>query len=142
MWLLDPTQTTIAGFVKGDTIDLGSFIETGFTYHANTHVLTISGGSGASVSLTFVGTYTQSSFSFASDGNGGTLLTDPPAKQVASALASVSASPELVGLPPGRHHRRPRRPRRFRPTRWPTPPPAWPTPSTSLQSPSWTPGHC
>ncbi len=101
LWLLDPTQTTIAGFVKGDTIDLGSFIETGFTYHANTHVLTISGGSGASVSLTFVGTYTQSSFSFASDGNGGTLLTDPPAKQVASALASVSASPELVGLPPG-----------------------------------------
>jgi len=86
---------TVSGFVKGDTIDLRGFVETGDTYNAATGVLTVTGSGGATVALTFLGTYTLASFKFGTDSSGGTLLTDPP-PSVAKALAAVALSPELI----------------------------------------------
>ena len=67
----------------GINYDSAAFSE---TYNASTGILTVTDGSN-SASLTFVNF--DQTFSFASDGHGGTLITDPPATGSSSASASI-----------------------------------------------------
>jgi hypothetical protein len=89
----------VSGFVLGDTIDLHDFVETGDSYNVSTGVLTMTGkvgGGTGSVALTFLGSYTQGNFTFASDNAGGTLLLDPPT--IGAAVASVASNADLTSM--------------------------------------------
>jgi T5SS/PEP-CTERM-associated repeat protein len=65
--------TTISGFAQRDLIDLAGVTTQSLSYSGQT--LTVHETNGASVALTFAGTYSLSSFSFRSDGHGGTSIT-------------------------------------------------------------------
>ncbi len=64
---------TIAGFVKGDTIDLLKTVVTSDTFSGGT--LICRNGGVTVATLKFSGSYTTSSFHHASDGHAGTLIT-------------------------------------------------------------------
>ncbi len=64
---------TIDGFGGSDRIDLLKAPETSFSYAGG--VLTVKNGNRTEASLHFGGSYTQSDFSLASDGHGGTFIT-------------------------------------------------------------------
>jgi T5SS/PEP-CTERM-associated repeat protein len=64
---------TIAGFNKGDTIDLSKVVGISLTYSGD--VLTVHESGGAVLALKFSGAYTQSSFGMTSDGHSGTFIT-------------------------------------------------------------------
>ena len=73
----------ISGFASGDLIgltDINFGAGTSFAYKSNAAhdggTLTVTDGV-STAKLTFVGTYTQSNFSIANDGSGGTLISDP-----------------------------------------------------------------
>jgi hypothetical protein len=66
---------TISGFVATDTIDLLGTLATGISFSSATHILTVSAASGTIASLLFGGSYTTASFSFGTDGHGGTKIT-------------------------------------------------------------------
>jgi trimeric autotransporter adhesin len=89
---------TISGFTLGDDIDLRGL---GFTSGAinlswtpltsgadASGTLTVSSGAAVVETLTLLGQYSQGSFSATSDGNGGTLITDPPAPSSATPLVA------------------------------------------------------
>ena len=88
-------QGKISTFQGNDQIDLGNFIVSGITYVDNAEnntggTLKIFGifngnGIGTEVDITFVdGEKTTANFKFTSDGNGGTLINDPPASTTTS----------------------------------------------------------
>jgi autotransporter passenger strand-loop-strand repeat protein len=65
----------IAGFGKGDTIDVGGFAYPGTTVAYSSGTLTVSGG-GSQVQFTLTGgSYHTSNFTPSNDGSGGTLIT-------------------------------------------------------------------
>jgi hypothetical protein len=68
---------SIAGSAGSDTTYLFSTAANGFTYAPGTSggVLTLTEGTGTVATLNFAGNYTSSSFSLASDGHSGTLIT-------------------------------------------------------------------
>jgi hypothetical protein len=75
----------ISGFALGDLMDLTDInfgADTSLTYKINVAhtggTLTVTDGADTA-KLTLVGSYTQSSFSIANDGSGGTLISDPSA---------------------------------------------------------------
>jgi hypothetical protein len=77
------TGNTISGFGGHDQIDLG-YIEFGanttLAYTANnsnTGTLTVDDGNGDITNIVLIGQYTAASFALASDGHGGTVITDP-----------------------------------------------------------------
>ena len=102
--LADPLQFTanISGFQgntsQSDSIDLLGVTGTTAAYSNNTLTLTAAGVTKAQ--LHFVGSYTLASFKFASDGNGGTIITDPPlhhpklAAAVAADLTGIANMPQ------------------------------------------------
>jgi hypothetical protein len=63
---------TVEGFAGADAIDLLGSAVIGLAYNATTDILTASGSGGTIATLHFSGSYTTSSFAFASDGHGGT----------------------------------------------------------------------
>jgi hypothetical protein len=63
---------TIAGFVKGDVIDLVNTSATSITWTSPN--LVVKDGTTTEAMLRFSGSFTQSSFTFASDGHGGTFI--------------------------------------------------------------------
>jgi hypothetical protein len=73
-------KVSITGFTLGDTIDLAdiNFVGTGPTLTFSKGLLTVSDGTHVA-KLNMVGNFTLASFHAASDGSGGTLITDPPA---------------------------------------------------------------
>jgi serralysin len=90
------TPSTFTGSIAGftgdgtlsgsDHIDLtnlafSSLVQADSTYDTSTQLLNVSNGSTTDV-LQFIGSYTQANFKFASDGNGGTIVYDPPAANV------------------------------------------------------------
>ena len=84
---------TLAG---SDHIDLtnlafSSAVQADSTYNASTDTLSISNGTTVDL-LSFVGNYVQANFQFASDGNGGTVVFDPPvtSNQAATAAAGTT----------------------------------------------------
>lgn len=87
----------IAGFAGdgtlsgSDQIDLTNFNSDGFRecYNPETHTLFVTDGIHCA-SLNFLGNYVQDNFSFTSDGNGGTIIYDPP----------VSGNGTVVGAAP------------------------------------------
>ncbi len=94
----------IKNFGKPDRIDLrGIPFKAGVTTESfvqtttKSGTLTVSGG-GHSVHLTLLGAYTTSSFKLATDGKGGTLVTDPP---VAGGGASQTTFADIA--PAGPH---------------------------------------
>jgi hypothetical protein len=88
---LDQSQSfagTIANFGGQDQIDLGDIAfsaNTTLGYSVNSGntggILTVSDGTDTA-NITMIGQYTAVSFATASDGNGGTMITDPPATPV------------------------------------------------------------
>jgi large repetitive protein len=93
---------TAADVSHSDAIDLeginyssASFSE---TYNAATGVLTVTDGS-RSASLTFENF--GGTFSFASDGHGGTLITDPPATSTAPSVSIAAAGEDTFVFHPG-----------------------------------------
>ena len=93
---------TAADVSHSDAIDLGginyssaSFSE---TYNAATGVLTVTDGS-HSARLTFENV--GGTFSFASDGNGGTLITDPPATRPDPSVSIGAAGEDTFVFHPG-----------------------------------------
>ena len=66
-------SSVIAGFGKGDTIDLVGVHETAASFAAG--VLTVKNGNAGSVALSFTGNYALKNFVFASDYHGGTNVT-------------------------------------------------------------------
>jgi hypothetical protein len=81
----------ISGFAKANTfdqIDLADIDPATATKSSfSAGVLTIKDGSGHTAQLHFSGAYTLSSFTLNPDGDGGTLLTDPPVAPHAPAAA-------------------------------------------------------
>ena len=82
---LSPDVVTVAGFGGNDKIDFadiayGSHTTVGFREAANHAygVLTVTNGT-ESANLLLIGQYASASFVAASDGHGGSLITDPPA---------------------------------------------------------------
>ncbi|MDR3468784.1 MAG: hypothetical protein P4M07_22880, partial [Xanthobacteraceae bacterium] len=112
--LLDHAQNfhgTVSGFsgdgtlAGSDHIDLANinYHSTHFSEHFNsaTDVLTVSDGS-HSATLQFVGAYVAANFSFTSDGNGGTIVYDPPVTSTTgSGQASVIATNDVFVFAPG-----------------------------------------
>ena len=49
--------------------------------------------------LHFIGSYTLASFKFASDGNGGTIITDPPLHHPKIAAAAAADLTGIAGMP-------------------------------------------
>jgi autotransporter-associated beta strand protein len=96
---------TVAGFGGNDQIDLGDIgfgANATLGYAANSSntggVLSISDGT-HTANITLLGQYTASSFAMASDGNGGTLITDAPmaaAIVAGTSLDIAAASNETV----------------------------------------------
>ncbi len=84
-----PEQNGVVGFGGQDHIDIGNLVYDPITTNANftenaagtAGTLTVSNNGGASASLLLFGDYTTANFALASDGHGGTLVTDPPAPQ-------------------------------------------------------------
>jgi hypothetical protein len=70
---------TVAGFLAGSSIDVTdvAFVAGKNFYDPQTGNLNLSDGVHAA-SIQLLGQYTPSQFTFASDGHGGTLITDPP----------------------------------------------------------------
>jgi hypothetical protein len=73
-------KLSITGFTLGDTIDLAdiNFSGSGPSLAFSKGILTVSDGTHVA-KLQMIGSYTLASFHAASDGSGGTLITDPPA---------------------------------------------------------------
>jgi hypothetical protein len=71
------TTSTIAGYGKGDKIDLLGIVANKLSYSGTTTAgtLTIANGATLIAQLKFSGNYTTASFSLASDGKGGTNIT-------------------------------------------------------------------
>ena len=100
--ILDASQTfsgTVAGFAKPDFIDLrdvafGSATTLSFTEAASntSGTLAVSGGV-HTANVTLLGQYTASPFTKASDGLGGTLVSDPPI------VAQTDAGPAVLVNP-------------------------------------------
>ena len=84
-----PFKGIINGFAKNnindqvDLLDIDSATAQKVSYAAG--VLTIKDGEGHTAQLHFSGVYSIGSFNLSPDGNGGTLLTDPPAAPSATA---------------------------------------------------------
>jgi hypothetical protein len=74
------SKLSITGFTLGDTIDLAdiNFVGSGPSLAFSKGVLTVSDGTHVA-KLNMIGSFTLASFHAASDGSGGTLITDPPA---------------------------------------------------------------
>jgi hypothetical protein len=72
-------KLSITGFTVGDTIDLAdiNFVGSGPTLTFTKGVLSVSDGTHVA-KLHMIGSYTLANFHAASDGSGGTLITDPP----------------------------------------------------------------
>jgi hypothetical protein len=72
-------KVSVTGFTLGDSIDLAdiNFSGSGPTLTYSKGLLTVSDGT-HTAKLNMVGNYTLASFHTATDGSGGTLLTDPP----------------------------------------------------------------
>jgi len=72
-------KLSITGFTLGDTIDLAdiNFSGSGPTLTFNKGILTVSDGTDTA-QIRMIGNFTLASFHAASDGSGGTLITDPP----------------------------------------------------------------
>jgi hypothetical protein len=93
---------TLAG---SDQIDLSNLtynnaIQSQSTYNSSTGVLAVNNAT-STVDLTFVGSYSQANFKFASDGHGGTIVYDPPvvpsgAKDAVTQITG-SGTPSLAG---------------------------------------------
>jgi hypothetical protein len=80
---------TLAG---SDHIDLAglpynSSIQSDSTYNSSTGVLSVNNGTTVDL-LQFTGSYSLANFEFASDGNGGTIVYDPPVHQTGSGFPS------------------------------------------------------
>ena len=84
-------KLSITGFTLGDTIDLAdiNFSGSGPSLAFSKGVLTVSDGTHVA-KLNMIGNFTLASFHAASDGSGGTLITDPPSS--------------LPSSPPGHDH--------------------------------------
>lgn len=85
---------TINGFALGDTIDLGGVAATAASWAAG--VLAVQTGSGV-IDLSLAGSYAGSTFSVASDGSGGSLITlggatPPPPGTLAGSFALTTAT--------------------------------------------------
>jgi aryl-phospho-beta-D-glucosidase BglC (GH1 family) len=84
---------TLAG---SDQIDLSNLnynnvIQSTSTYNSSTGVLAVNNGT-STVNLTFVGSYSQANFKFASDGHGGAVVYDPPVASGANAATPTTGS--------------------------------------------------
>jgi hypothetical protein len=84
---------SVAGMEAGDTIDLTdiAFAANKSFYDPSTKQLNVSDGTTV-VKIQVVGTYTASDFTFASDGKGGTLVTDKLPPAAPSEPAAVAAT--------------------------------------------------
>jgi hypothetical protein len=87
-----------------DQIDLGgiNYNSGSFTdsYNASSGILAVSDGTNTA-NLHFTGTYSESNFSFVSDGNGGTIVYDPPtgaSTQIAIAPATIDNGASQGGI--------------------------------------------
>jgi hypothetical protein len=94
-----------------EKIDLGGFAfsagETAaWTQSGTSGTLTVSDGV-KTAKLTLIGTYADGSFNLADDGHGGTFVTDPPARLVAT-LATLHAGGTQVSTRARRRRRLPR----------------------------------
>jgi hypothetical protein len=79
-----------------DQVDLANFsfnsaIAAGATYNSSTGQLVVNNGT-SSISLDFAGSYVLANFKFASDGNGGTIVYDPPVAQGANNAAAAGGN--------------------------------------------------
>jgi probable HAF family extracellular repeat protein len=96
-------KLSITGFTLGDTIDLAdiNFSGSGPTLTFSKGVLTVSDGTHVA-NLNMIGNFTLASFHAASDGSGGTLITDPPATSTHSANIAPMATYTYQTIdPPG-----------------------------------------
>ena len=110
--------TTMVGFgatdaAHSDAIDLLNTVATNKSYSgtASSGVLTVTNAAAATVAtLNFTGNYTTASFQLVSDGNGGTLILDPPVNAntvgapdmqfvAGSSVVDASAGNDTVTLP-------------------------------------------
>jgi len=87
-----------------DHIDLSNMsynnsIQTNSTYNSSTDLLKVNNGTNT-VSLSFVGSYSQANFKFADDGHGGTIIYDPP---TASQLTTGSANNGFLTIAAASH---------------------------------------
>jgi serralysin len=105
------TPSTFTGSIAGftgdgtlsgsDHIDLtnlafSSLVQADSTYDTSTQLLHVSNGSTTDV-LQFIGSYTQANFKFAADGNGGTIVYDPPAAIDIAGNRTITGSASLIG---------------------------------------------
>jgi hypothetical protein len=93
---------TLAG---SDHIDLAgltynSSIQSDSTYNSSTGVLSVNNGTTVDL-LQFTGSYSLANFEFASDGNGGTIVYDPPVHQTGSGFPSSAngSSVHAIAMP-------------------------------------------
>jgi hypothetical protein len=86
----------IVGFTFGDTIDLTGFVATSRTFGSNTLTLTNAGGTHAALAIQ--GTFATGNFRIASDGSGGTDITEQPLLLYAETIdaAGILATSETV----------------------------------------------
>jgi hypothetical protein len=86
---------TISGSDQIDLVNMSynGSIQSSTTYNSSTGVLSVSNGSTVDL-LNFVGAYVLANFKFASDGNGGTIVYDPPVTSPAPKIVGLSASPD------------------------------------------------
>ncbi len=92
------TGDTISGFRGGDKIDIGYMAfgaNTTLVYTANNSntggTLTVDDGNGDITNIALIGQYTTASFALASDGHGGTMITDR------AVVAQTDHAPSSVG---------------------------------------------
>jgi hypothetical protein len=79
---------------NSDVIDLKDVVFTSATesYSVTTGILTVGDTKGHVAHVSLVGDYTNSTFTLFSDGNGGTLVVDPPVTPVLADLSPVSGA--------------------------------------------------
>ena len=91
---------TLAGSDQIDLTDINfNSVHFGAVYSSTNDVLTVTDGTDGTntANLQFVGSYIQSDFQFTSDGNGGTLLYDPPAADAATSVTSSATDSGISG---------------------------------------------
>jgi len=89
---------TLAGSDHIDLVGLtyNSSIQSDSTYNSSTGVLSVSNGTTVDL-LNFTGSYSLANFEFASDGDGGTVVYDPPTTTHVTGNSTISGSAGLGG---------------------------------------------
>jgi hypothetical protein len=78
------------------TLAFNSLIQTDSTYDTSTELLHVSNGT-TTDALQFIGSYTQANFKFSADGNGGTIVYDPPATIDIADNPTITGAADLNG---------------------------------------------